>query len=300
MRPFLRAYARSPLVRRIANVAMRGSQAGGTVLASVRPGYRVADIQLPPFGYAALPQASYGVFAELKRAGVISPQVRLQVARPTPLALLIFFGAADQARLAPLFEQRMLAEVSEIVAAIPPSELAIQWDVAVEFAVLERVWPSPFGSPRQSLAPIIDMLVRIGNAVPADVELGYHLCYGDAANKHFVEPRDTTKMADVTRGIVHGLRRPLNWLHFPMPRERTDAAYLTPMLDAGLDSGTQLYVAWCIPATACAAPVPAVPTAQQVLQREFGIATECGLGRSQPGAVAATLQLHADLAAPVT
>src|ERR1051326_4636101 len=40
VRPFLHAYARTPLVRRVANAAMAGSQAGGTVLARVRPGVR--------------------------------------------------------------------------------------------------------------------------------------------------------------------------------------------------------------------------------------------------------------------
>ena len=69
--------------------------------------------------------------------------------------------------------------------------------------LVDGVW-SPFGSPRQSLGPIVDTLVRIGNAVPDSVELGYHLCYGDAAHKHFSEPRDTAKMADVARGVAHG------------------------------------------------------------------------------------------------
>ena len=209
--PFLRAYARSPLVRRIANGAMAGSQAGGMVFARVKPGVRIDDIRLGPLGYAAAAAESYRHFKRLRVERVIPPHIRFQVALPTPLAPLDFFSAADQARLAPVFEARLLEEVNEIAALVPPRELAIQWDTAVEFAMLEGVWPTPFGSPAQSRQPIVDMLVRIGNAVPAEVELGYHLCYGDAAHKHFKEPRDAGKLADVSRGITE--RPTLD--HFP-------------------------------------------------------------------------------------
>jgi hypothetical protein len=65
---------------------------------------------------------------------------------------------------------RLLAEVQDIAASIPPNELAIQWDTAVEFAMLEGVWPTPFGTPDQSLEPIVDMLVRIGDATPREQE----------------------------------------------------------------------------------------------------------------------------------
>ena len=79
-------------------------------------------------------------------------------------------GLLLQARLAPLYEARLLAEVQDIAASIPPNELAIQWDTAVEFAMLEGVWPTPFGTPEQSLEPIVDMLVRIGDATPREQE----------------------------------------------------------------------------------------------------------------------------------
>ena len=32
---------------------------------------------------------------------------------------------------------------------------------------------------------------------PLEVEVGYHLCYGDAGHRHFVEPRDTSRLVDV-------------------------------------------------------------------------------------------------------
>jgi len=295
--PFLRIYARSPLVRRIANSAMGGSQAGGTALARIKPGVRVEDIRLGPLGYAAAARQSYAQFSRLKKDGVIPQSTRFQVALPTPLAVLDFFSRADQARLGPLYEERMLDEMREIVAAIPAQDLAIQWDTAVEFAMLEGIWPSPFGTPEQAREPIVDLLVRIGNAVPSDVELGYHLCYGDAAHKHFVEPADTSQLAFIARGILRGVARPVNWLHFPVPRQRTDAAYFEPMRAVDIPSATELYVG-LLHLDSAANNQARIATAQRTLERTFGVATECGLGRSMPDTVPALLRLHTDFAAP--
>jgi hypothetical protein len=56
---------------------------------------------------------------------------------------------------------------------------------------------------------IIEQLVRLGEQVPEDVELGYHFCYGDAGHKHFVEPQDTSKLIEVANGLAAGLTRSL-------------------------------------------------------------------------------------------
>jgi hypothetical protein len=37
------------------------------------------------------------------------------------------------------------------------------------------------------------IFARLGRAVPDDVELGFHLCYGDLDAKHFVQPTDAAK-----------------------------------------------------------------------------------------------------------
>lgn len=171
--------------------------------------------------------------------------------------------------------------------------------MAVEFATLEGVWPSPFGAPEQSLDSIVAMLVRIGNAAPGAIELGYHLCYGDAAHKHFFEPRDPAKLAHVSRAISAGMTRPMTWLHIPVPRNRTDRAYLEPMRDAGLGSETELYVGLVHSSDGLAGAKARIATAQQVLERPFGIATECGLGRRQPDSIPELLRMHAALADPL-
>jgi hypothetical protein len=43
--------------------------------------------------------------------------------------------------------------------------------------------------------------------VPHDVELGFHLCYGDFGAKHFIEPLDATKMTELANLIVAKLSK---------------------------------------------------------------------------------------------
>ena len=52
----------------------------------------------------------------------------------------------------------------------------------------------------------IDVLARIGDAVPAAIELGYHLCYGSPADEHLVQPKDTGIM--VASGNASSCRSP--------------------------------------------------------------------------------------------
>jgi hypothetical protein len=299
VRPFINAYARLPLLKRVANTAMAGSQAGGTVLARIKPGVELETINFGSLGYAEAATVSYREFAQLKRENVIPDHVRFQVALPTPVAPLGFFGREDQARLFPFYKTRLIEEVTAICAAVPPDQLAIQWDAAFEFAILENIWPSPFGTPEQSLEPILDMLAGLGNAVPRDVELGYHLCYGDAAHKHFVQPRDASLMANIARGVNERLQRPMTFLHFPVPFDRRDAEFLQPMRTVGLSDATELYVGLLHLADGISGARERVGVAQRVLDRSFGIATECGLGRSQPDSLPDTLRMHAALANPI-
>jgi hypothetical protein len=100
--------------------------------------------------------------------------------------------------------------------------LAIQWDVAVEFGILEGAMPGTFD---EAMKRVVERLVRLGSRVPEDVELGYHLCYGDAGHKHFVEPEDASKLVDVANAVSAGVKREINWIHMPVLRNRTDDAY---------------------------------------------------------------------------
>ena len=92
--------------------------------------------------------------------------------------------------------------------------------------VWEGVWTIFFEDVKPG---IIERLVRIGNAVPEDVELGYHLCYGDLNHVHWKVPENAANLVEVANGIAAGLKRPMQWLHIPVPRDRDDDAYFEPL-----------------------------------------------------------------------
>jgi len=44
-------------------------------------------------------------------------------------------------------------------------------------------------------------LTRLGRAVNEEVQLGFHLCYGDSGHKHFVQPTDTGLSVEIAMGF---------------------------------------------------------------------------------------------------
>jgi hypothetical protein len=255
----------------------------------LRPGVRAGDIEFGDLGYARAAIASYATFARLKDAGVIAPGTRFQVSLPTPLApLLLFVSPADQLTVEPAYQAALLRELDRIRAAVPPGELAVQWDIAPELALFERVWESVFDDVEGELTR---RFIALGHAVPAAVQLGYHVCYGDFGHQHFVEPRDLAVAAGITGGIVAGLRRPLDWVHMPVPRSRDDEAYFAPLGQLRLPAGTELFLG-LIHATDGIAGARRRISAAQRFAPAFGVATECGFGRRDPGSVPGLLGLH--------
>ena len=131
--------------------------------------------------------------------------MRFQVSLPTPLAPIhAFVLPGQELELEPAYEAAMHKEVDEIASFVPHHKLAIQWDTAVEFGILEDVFPAYF--PEDPLEGIIDRLGRYASWVPDSVELGYHLCYGDADHEHFKQPQDAGKLADVANRVERGAR----------------------------------------------------------------------------------------------
>jgi hypothetical protein len=266
-----------------------------------RPAYRLRDssaiqgLEFGALGYADAAKASYQVFEQLRRERVIPPDVRFQVSLPTPLAPLWFVALSDRAAVEPAYERRMLVELGEILAAVPRDRLAIQWDVAVEVALLEGVAPTHLRDPWNE---IVERLVRLGRAVPSDVQLGYHFCYGDAGHRHFKEPADTDLVVRLANAVAAGLDRPLAWIHLPVPRSRDDDAYFAPLEGLQLPPDTEVYLGVVHAHDGVEGAKRRVATAQRHLPR-FGVATECGLGRRPADTIPELLRIHAAVAIPV-
>ena len=97
---------------------------------------------------------------------------------------------------------------------------------------------------------LVASIARASEHVPAEVELGLHLCYGDPGHKHVVEPKDTKLMVDFTNELVAAIKHPIAWVHMPVPREREDVAYFAPLKGLKIDrrtrtiSGTRASYRW--------------------------------------------------------
>jgi hypothetical protein len=238
-------------------------------------------------GYAVAARASYAVFAGLQAAGVIPPGVRFQVCLPTPMASGYMY-VSPRARDAylPVYERALRRALAEIVAAVPAERLSIQWDVCQEVLVHEGFFPD---RPADYAARIEAELARLGDAVPEHVDMGYHLCYGSPADEHLVMPRDMSVLVDVARSIRRSLRRRMDFLHLPVPRDRTDDAYFRPL--TGLETkGIALYLGLIHHADRDG-DLARIATARRFVPA-FGVASECGWGRTDPERVPGLLDSH--------
>src|ERR1700758_5739545 len=86
--------------------------------------------------------AGYQVSRALRADGVIPAGLRFQVGLPFPSSALSGFKAdiaADYPVAARAYEDLVARELTRLTTAIPPDELAIQWDLAYETQDLEGV-----------------------------------------------------------------------------------------------------------------------------------------------------------------
>jgi hypothetical protein len=238
--------------------------------------------------YADMAIQSWELFERLQQAGIIPPGVKFQVSLPTPIAPTYNnMVPGDRPALLPALTAHLTGEVGKITAAIPNDRLALQWDVCQEILAWEGYYePGPVDFHTETIA----VLTQIGDAVPTPVELGYHLCYGSPADEHCVQPQDMAIMVEMTNAIAAGVRRPIQFFHMPVPKERTDDAYFAPLDCLKLDPATELYLG-LIHHNDASGDVARLAAARRHA-RVDGVATECGMARGDPARLPALLAAH--------
>ena len=247
-------------------------------------------------GYAREARASYLDFLQARQKGVIPRGVRFQVCFPTPFAVIWRF-VSEQARSATLaaYEEAMLREVTDICDAIPHADLAIQWDVCIEMLVWDGRWPPVPSFPGMEKA-FADQFRRLSAPISEDVDLGFHLCYGDLDGRHFVEPLDAGKMVGLANLICANAGRRVDFMHMPVPIDRDDDAFFKPMQDLKLGPSTELFLGVVHAKDGVKGTQRRIATASKYVPN-FGIATECGMARARsPAVVRDLLAVHAGAA----
>ncbi len=146
----------------------------------VRSGAAAEDIHFAPAGYGDIVASSYAVFRELRDAGTIAPGTRcnLEPAHAARCLSRSTLSSTDVARVLPRFEDAQFADVKSMLARVPHSDFAVQWDVAVE-VICSLEGHDPLLAQLYPLEVLADLVARAIDIVPAAVEVGFHLCYGN-------------------------------------------------------------------------------------------------------------------------
>ena len=230
----------------------------------LRAGIDSEQLRFGSLGYRDAAIESYRVFARLKEEGVIPARCRFQVCLPTPLATVqVYVEPRSRSKVAGPYRRKLLEELDDIIGHVPAGELAV--------------------------------LAALGDRVPAQVEMGYHFCYGDAGHKHFVEPKDTSLMVRIANAVFTEVERRVDWLHLPVPIGRSDADYFRPLSGLRLDPETELYLGLVHMTDGAAGARKRIEAAREFAPK-FGVATECGFGRRPAGTVPDLMRIHAEVA----
>lgn len=133
-------------------------------------------------------------------------------------------------------------------------------------------------------------------AVSKSIELGVHLCYGDMDANHFIETIDLSMAVGFANLITNAAPRTLDWIHMPVPIDRDDAAYFSPLKDLNRGPSTDLFLGLVHAGDGAEDTVRRMKGASAFVPT-FVIATERGMGRARtPQIVRELLSVHAQAA----
>ncbi len=189
----------------------------------------------------------------------------------------------------------MAAELGHLLEAIPHDQLALQWDTNFEFGLLESHFPAWFPHVE---AGVVERLLRISAPIPPDVELGFHFCHGHDEDAEQRIPADMSRMVEIANALAGALARPVNWIHMPLARNRTDAAFVKPLSSLRLHAETELYLGGTARRRrrgSCARAHRGGPLSGRRVRAGHAVR----LGPAPAGARARPARAHADLTRPV-
>jgi len=290
--PLLRA---SPFLRPDPSGAVRPTNR--FALLTLAKGIKAEQVHFGELGYAREARSSYLDLLAARARGEIPASVKFQVCLPTPFAVVssVVMGDVEPA-IEAAYEKAMISEVESLCKHIPHHDLSLQWDLCNEMIVWDgqRTEAAPMtDEPKDAL---LARMQRLCAVVPDDVQLGVHLCYGDFAGRHFVEPQDAEKMVEFANALVKAISHPLAYIHMPVPVDRTDDTFYRPFAKLSLPKGCELFLGVVHAKDGAEGAKVRIAAARRYIPDAFGIATECGMARARSEEVVRRLlQIHADV-----
>ncbi|KAE8307807.1 hypothetical protein BDV41DRAFT_568781 [Aspergillus transmontanensis] len=207
--------------------------------------------------------------------------------------------------LEPFYERRILDSLNVILTGIPAHDLAVQRDLPFEVIDLEYErdrLPNDFPF-MPHFAPVkqgvLDRIQHLCAGIPGEVDIGFHLCYGDLEGKHLIEPEDLGLLVEFANSIVKAIRpRAVNWIHMPVPKDRDDVAYFEPLKGLAVDEDTRL-VLGLVHFDDEEGTKRRIKAAQRATRKRFGVATECGMGRVSQEQLDSILRISKGVTEPI-
>jgi hypothetical protein len=264
----------------------------------LKPGKSVRDVSFGNLFYGDIARQSYAEFADLKRQGIVPKHCRFQIDLvPAHSVIWLFLQDDLHQPLDPVYNEAVKREIDKIAQSLPHDQIAIQFDVAsAVFARLQRNEANAYGKNRdEMLAAFSRILGGLAKRVPEDIELLFHFCYGDSNHKHVVEPRDMGDMVEMANRLAADIDRPINLIHMPVPRDRSDDAYFAPLSRLRLCPETELCLGLVHYTDGVAGTRKRLAAAERHVA-SFSVATECGFGRRDPKTIPELLRIHAEIA----
>src|SRR5437764_5984604 len=271
-------FANSPALEKSDELFRLHATATPRIRYRLKPGRSAADVRFDNLFYADIAERSYQDFARLKREAKIPARCRFQIDLVPPHSVIWLFLQDDlHAPLDPVYNEALKREIDKIASRLPHDQIAIQFDVAsAVFARLERNDRSSYGGSKSETQETFGrILVDLASHVPADIELLFHFCYGDSNHKHVVEPTDMADMVELANRLARGIKRPIELIHMPVPRSRSDEAYFVPLNGLKLKAPTELSLGLVHYSDGVAGTRRRLAVAEKLV-KDFSIATECG------------------------
>lgn len=254
----------------------------------LRPGVKPEDLTFDNIGYGDWAIESYGILTRLRSAGEVPAGTKFQVCIPSIRVLInahVLPEAQEQIR--PAYTRGIQNEIARMAASIPHNDFSIQWD-CTEPGAYESA-----DADRRTEAN--RWMAEFATFVPDDIEMGYHLCYGDFEHRHGVQPPSLAVSVEISNALAASVRRPIAWMHMPVPRNRNDDAYFAPLTGLKLKPETRLYLGLIHHTDGVEGTKKRIETASKYASG-YGVATECGWGRRPPETLPELIEIHKQVA----
>lgn len=105
-------------------------------------------------------------------------------------------------------------------------------------------------------------------------------------------------LVKVANALLANCKRKINWIHMPVPKERTDRAYFEPLKDLVGNLGETVLSLGLVHFDDLDGTNARIRMAGE-FAKSFSVATECGMGRTPPEQLQNILEISKTVSKPV-